>query len=58
MQISRHWRMNSQRYRLEGFRYQNGQVRVQPRPVKPSDAQREDTSAVLVTERFVVSTVR
>jgi hypothetical protein len=50
--------MNSQRYRLEGFRYQNGQVRVQPRPVKPSDAQREDTSAVLVTERFVVSTVR
>ena len=37
MQISRHWRMNSQRYRLAGVRYQNGQIRLQPRPVQPDD---------------------
>ena len=33
MQISRHWRLNSQRYRLEGVRYENGEVRLQARPV-------------------------
>lgn len=33
MQISRHWRLNSQRYRLEGVRYVNGEVRLQARPV-------------------------
>jgi hypothetical protein len=32
MQISRHWRMNSQRYRLEGVRYGNGHVSLQARP--------------------------
>ncbi len=32
MQISRHWRLNSQRYRLEGVRYVNGEVRLQARP--------------------------
>jgi hypothetical protein len=33
MQISRHWRLNSQRYRLEGIRYNNGDVSLQNRPV-------------------------
>ena len=33
MQISRHWRMNAQRYRLEGVRYDTGDVSLQPRPV-------------------------
>jgi len=33
MQISRHWRLNSQRYRLQGVRYVNGEVRLQARPV-------------------------
>lgn len=33
MQISRHWRLNAQRYRLEGSRAHNGQVRFQPRIV-------------------------
>lgn len=33
MQISRHWRLNSQRYCLEGVRYQNGHVSLQNRPV-------------------------
>ena len=36
MQISRHWRMNSQRYRLEGVRYPNGEVSIQARPHPPS----------------------
>jgi hypothetical protein len=32
MQISRHWRMKAQRYRLEGVRYENGAVNIQARP--------------------------
>jgi len=39
MQISRHWRLNSQRYRLQGVRYQNGEVSLQARPVLPADGQ-------------------
>lgn len=31
MQISRHWRLNAQRYRLAAVRHPNGEVRVQPR---------------------------
>lgn len=33
MQISRHWRMNLQRYRLVGVRYENGSVSLQERPM-------------------------
>ncbi len=33
MQISRHWRLNAQRYRLEGFRNSNGEVSLQARQV-------------------------
>jgi hypothetical protein len=32
MQISRHWRLNSQRYRLEGYRYSDGTLSLQARP--------------------------
>jgi hypothetical protein len=32
MQISRHWRLNPQRYRLQGVRYENGAVSLQSRP--------------------------
>ena len=38
MQISRHWRMNSQRYRLEGVRYNSGDVSLEDRPI-PVDVQ-------------------
>ncbi|MFN8530900.1 MAG: hypothetical protein U0670_20030 [Anaerolineae bacterium] len=31
MQISRHWRIKQQRYRLEGVRFQNGVVSLQNR---------------------------
>lgn len=37
MQISRHWRLNNQRYRLEGVRYADGRVSLQPRPVVVED---------------------
>lgn len=36
MQISRHWRLNSQRYRLQGVRYENGAVSLQARPIPMS----------------------
>lgn len=43
MQISRHWRLNEQRYRLAGTRSSTGDVRFQPRmefvePVEVTDA--------------------
>lgn len=48
MQISRHWRLNAQRYRLEGFRNPNGQVSLQPRPaIQPggqTETAKEETS--------------
>ena len=37
MQISRHWRMNPQRYRLEGVRYSNGVVSLQARPARVAE---------------------
>jgi hypothetical protein len=37
MQISRHWRIKSQRYRLEGVRFENGEVSVQTRPAARDD---------------------
>lgn len=58
MQISRHWRMNSQRYRLQGIRYQNGQVSLQPRPVVNNESQRVEVGTPLVLERVTVSTGR
>jgi len=33
MQISRHWRLNANRYRLQGVRYETGEVSVQNRPM-------------------------
>ena len=32
MQISRHWRLNAQRYRLEGYRSSDGGLSLQIRP--------------------------
>lgn len=31
MQISRHWRMQSQRYQLKGYKYEDGVYSFQPR---------------------------
>jgi hypothetical protein len=41
MQISRHWRLNSQRYRLQGVRYNNGDVRLVARTLPCAEPQRE-----------------
>ncbi len=43
MQISRHWRLNAQRYRLQGTEFENGSRSLQHRPV-PVEA-REDNAA-------------
>lgn len=45
MQISRHWRLNSQRYRLQGVRYENGEVSIQARPT-PLNTQEIRTAVV------------
>ena len=41
MQISRHWRLKPQRYRLEGVRYENGEVCLQERPTAPASRERQ-----------------
>ena len=56
MQISRHWRLNSQRYRLEGVRYGNGEVRLQARVLPNAD--QPETSKKLVQERVPVAAGR
>lgn len=43
MQISRHWRIKPQRYRLEGIRYQNGDISLQNRPAPQVEYQRKST---------------
>ena len=42
MQISRHWRMNAQRYRLEGVRYEDGTVSLQSRPVNITTEEKDE----------------
>ncbi|MFN8561043.1 MAG: hypothetical protein U0703_05330 [Anaerolineae bacterium] len=54
MQISRHWRLNSLRYRLQGVRYGNGEVRLHARPLVCLE-QRETKS---VQERVPVAVGR
>lgn len=54
MQISRHWRLNSQRYRLEGVRYQNGEVSLQNRPVVMEVRVHQDTPAVAKAVKVTV----
>lgn len=39
MQISRHWRLNHLRYRLQGVRYENGTVSLQARPQPAMDSE-------------------
>jgi hypothetical protein len=45
MQISRHWRMNPQRYRLQGVRYANGEVSLQARPQPVQEETRDQIQA-------------
>lgn len=58
MQISRHWRLNSQRYRLEGVRLQNGNVRLQNRPTdNDAEATREAEAVIRTTSKQVPVTL-
>ena len=36
MHVARHWRNQNTRYRLEGVRYQNGELSMKARPVQPA----------------------
>jgi hypothetical protein len=38
MQISRHWRLNAQRYRLEGVRLEDGSISLQSRVTSQEDS--------------------
>lgn len=48
MQISRHWRLNANRYRLQGVRYENGDVSLQNRPMATNTV--EEQQPVVNTE--------
>ena len=60
MQISRHWRLNSQRYRLQGVRYGNGEVSLQARPTprNPKEHATEEMPAQTNIENRAVATTR
>lgn len=55
MQISRHWRLNSQRYRLQGVRYDNGTVSLQnrPQPIAEREEVRQEPAEVVVVSQKV-----
>jgi len=54
MQISRHWRMNAKRYRLQGVRYMDGEVSLQTRPASEETAQPENQNDAEDRERETV----
>ena len=53
MQISRHWRMNPQRYRLQGVRYANGEVSLQARPQPVHEEGRDQANTQQVAHEKV-----
>lgn len=50
MQISRHWRLNAQRYRLQGTKLEDGSYSLQQRPV-PVEAREDAVSMNVSNER-------
>lgn len=46
MQVPSYWRMKTQRYRLTGVRYDNGQVSVIERPIPEQPSEKPETAAV------------
>jgi hypothetical protein len=55
MQISRHWRLNSQRYRLQGVRYENGEVSLQARPLPTPAPQPREPREIRVEAKAAVN---
>jgi hypothetical protein len=53
MQISRHWRMNPQRYRLQGVRYTNGEVSLQARPQPVAENVRENVQDAQINQEKI-----
>lgn len=60
MQISRHWRLSRERLRLEGVRYQNGDVSliggVQKNDNEVAVAKQEDITKRVNLTRIVIRT--
>jgi hypothetical protein len=56
MQISRHWRLNPQRYRLQGVRYENGQVSLQARPAPRNEKETQTGERVQISSENAVAT--
>ncbi len=56
MQISRHWRLNPQRYRLQGVRYENGQVSLQARPAPRNHKENQTEARAQNTSENAVAT--
>lgn len=50
MQISRHWRMNANRYRLEGYALANGEKSLQPRQTVKAEPVAQKVSANVKTQ--------
>lgn len=55
MQISRHWRMNAQRYRLEGVRVETGEVSLQART---NNTDTQEFEAVNVQQPVAQATIK
>lgn len=55
MQISRHWRKNAQRYRLEGVRYENGEAHLQARVIPVARQQPAEVSKPVQVQFAVVT---
>lgn len=51
MQITRHWRMNAQRYRLQGVQYNDDSLSLQARPLMEYVQEEVDENELEVTER-------
>ncbi|MGQ9887050.1 MAG: hypothetical protein ACUVSX_01045 [Aggregatilineales bacterium] len=51
MQISRHWRLNPQRYRLEGYRTSDGRLSIQARQLIVAQLEAELTSEASVARK-------
>jgi hypothetical protein len=54
MQISRHWRLNAQRYRLEGYRSTNGSLSLRPRPIIQEPKQTEAEIEIRSQEKVLI----
>ncbi|MFZ4812918.1 MAG: hypothetical protein ACOYL5_00180 [Phototrophicaceae bacterium] len=58
MQISRHWRLNPQRYRLQGVRLEDGSVSLQTRPTSVNQITLDNEVTTSVEQAAAVTAVR